>query len=78
MEIPRHWRLKGQRYRLEGSTCPACGQRIFPPRPICAKCHCAAQPVQIISWGLLGLPVSMNTIDVESRIKYGITERMIG
>ena len=26
MEISRHWRLKAQRYRLEGSFCPVCGQ----------------------------------------------------
>lgn len=38
MEIPRHWRLKAQRYRLEGSLCPVCGQPIFPPRPLCPSC----------------------------------------
>ena len=35
MEIPRHWRLKAQRYRLKGLTCQQCGQFIFPPRPVC-------------------------------------------
>jgi uncharacterized OB-fold protein len=39
MEIPRHWRLKAQRYRLAGSTCPACGRPIFPPRPVCPRCR---------------------------------------
>ena len=39
MEGPRHWRLKAQRYRLEGMICPKCGQPMFPPRPICMKCH---------------------------------------
>lgn len=44
MEIPRHWRSKAQRYRLEGSRCPGCGQPVFPPRPLCVQC--AAQPAQ--------------------------------
>jgi uncharacterized OB-fold protein len=38
MEITRHWRLKTQRYRLKGPTCPVCGQLIFPPRPVCPDC----------------------------------------
>ena len=43
MEIPRHWRLKAQRYRLEGSICPICGQLAFPPRLVCS--HYDTQPV---------------------------------
>jgi hypothetical protein len=43
MEIPRHWRLKAQRYRLEGAICPTCGQFTFPPRPVCP--HYSAQPL---------------------------------
>lgn len=38
MEISRNWRLKNQRYRLEGTTC-TCGQKSFPPRKICPKCR---------------------------------------
>jgi rubredoxin-like zinc ribbon protein len=38
MDIPRHWRLKAQRYRLEGSLCPVCGRPNFPPRPACPDC----------------------------------------
>ncbi len=45
MEVPRHWRLKNQRYRLVGNVCPTCGQVLFPPRPFCPDC--AAQPVGI-------------------------------
>lgn len=41
MEIPRHWRLKAQRYRLQGWLCPTCGQPSFPPRLVCP--HCIAQ-----------------------------------
>jgi uncharacterized OB-fold protein len=39
MEIPRHWRLKAQRYKLEGSTCPNCRQSVFSPRLVCPYCH---------------------------------------
>lgn len=35
MEIPRHWRLKKQRYLLEGSKCLCCGTLHFPPRELC-------------------------------------------
>jgi uncharacterized OB-fold protein len=34
--IPRHWRLKNERYRLVGSLCPRCQQPHFPPRPTCS------------------------------------------
>lgn len=42
MEIARHWRLKGQRYRLEGEIC-AKGHPVFPPRDICPTCATTAQ-----------------------------------
>ncbi|HEX9617029.1 MAG TPA: zinc ribbon domain-containing protein, partial [Anaerolineales bacterium] len=35
MEIPRHWRLKNQRYKLVGEVCPHCDAKLFPPRDIC-------------------------------------------
>ena len=38
MEIPRHWRLKQQRYGLIGEKCPHCDVKIFPPRDICPQC----------------------------------------
>ena len=38
MEIPRHWRLKKQRYSLVGEVCPHCDAKIFPPRDICPEC----------------------------------------
>ncbi|MCA1899552.1 MAG: Zn-ribbon domain-containing OB-fold protein, partial [Chloroflexi bacterium] len=38
MEIPRHWRLKQQRYVLTGEVCPHCEHKIFPPRDICPNC----------------------------------------
>ena len=56
MEIPRHWRMKAQRYRLEGSICPICGQVSFPPRQVCP--HCGAQPALIAGSRLSTLPAS--------------------
>ncbi|MHB8114242.1 MAG: Zn-ribbon domain-containing OB-fold protein [Bellilinea sp.] len=38
MEIPRHWRLKQQRYALVGEVCPHCDNKIFPPRDVCPHC----------------------------------------
>ena len=38
MEIPRHWRLKKQRYGLVGEVCPHCDAKIFPPRDVCPNC----------------------------------------
>jgi hypothetical protein len=38
MEIPRHWRLKKQRYSLVGEVCPHCDAKIFPPRDVCPEC----------------------------------------
>ena len=38
MEIPRHWRLKQQRYALIGEVCPHCEAKIFPPRDVCPEC----------------------------------------
>ena len=38
MEIPRHWRLRKQRYALVGEVCPHCEKKIFPPRDVCPYC----------------------------------------
>ncbi len=38
MEVPRHWRLKKQRYALVGEVCPHCEAKIFPPRDVCPEC----------------------------------------
>ena len=38
MEIPRHWRLRKQRYSLVGEVCPHCDAKIFPPRDVCPEC----------------------------------------
>ncbi len=36
--VPRIWREKKQRYRLEGVKCKKCGSTYFPPRKVCPKC----------------------------------------
>lgn len=38
MEVPRHWRLKKQRYALVGEVCPHCDVKLFPPRDVCPNC----------------------------------------
>jgi hypothetical protein len=38
MDIPRHWRLRKQRYALVGEECPHCAAKLFPPRDICPEC----------------------------------------
>ncbi len=38
MEVPRHWRLRKQRYALVGETCPHCDAKLFPPRDVCPHC----------------------------------------
>ncbi len=76
MEIPRHWRWKAQRYRLEGSTCPTCGRLIFPPRPVCAQRHRTAQPARIAVGELPVVLTSISLADIESHMQYRITERI--
>lgn len=38
LDIPRHWRLRKQRYSLIGEICPE-GHKIFPPRDLCPHCN---------------------------------------
>jgi uncharacterized OB-fold protein len=38
MDIPRHWRLRKQRYGLVGEECDHCDAKLFPPRDICPEC----------------------------------------
>ena len=49
MEIPRHWRLKKQRYALVGEVCPHCEKKIFPPRDICPNCGNEARDLYAFS-----------------------------
>lgn len=76
MEIPRHWRLKAQRYRLEGVLCPVCGQPAFPPRPICL--HCSARPAQILDGIPASLPASICIPDFQPQQRYQFNESLTG
>jgi uncharacterized protein len=49
MEIPRHWRLKKQRYALVGEICPHCEAKIFPPRDVCPECSGEAKTPYVFS-----------------------------
>ena len=37
-QIAKHWRLKDERYRMEGIVCPHCGAAHFPRRAVCSEC----------------------------------------
>ena len=37
-KIALDWRLRGERYRLEGLSCPHCGTVHFPSKAICSEC----------------------------------------
>lgn len=47
-EIPRHWRLKQQRYNLVGEKCPD-GHYVFPPRDVCPGCGKEAKELYTFS-----------------------------
>jgi len=49
MEVPRHWRLKKQRYALVGEICPHCEAKIFPPRDVCPECSGEAKTPYVFS-----------------------------
>jgi len=49
MEVPRHWRLKTQRYSLVGEVCPHCEAKIFPRRDICPSCGKEAKTLYAFS-----------------------------
>lgn len=48
-KVAHDWRLRGQRYRLEGEVCEHCGHKIFPPRDICPECHQPARKPYALS-----------------------------
>lgn len=76
MEIPLHWKLRGQRYRLEDSICPNFGQLMFLPRPVCA--HCTARRARTVGEAVPVFLTSTDLTAMESHIRYQITERQIG
>lgn len=74
MEIPRHWRLNAHRYRLAGSTCPACNHHLFPPRPVCPDC---TQRIQSTGADFPIILASIDLTGIELHIRYEISERKI-
>jgi len=48
-KVAHDWRLRGQRYRLEGEICNHCGAKIFPPRDICPECKQPAKEPYTLS-----------------------------
>ena len=49
MDIARNWRLRRQRYALEGEQCDHCRGYIFPPRDICPHCGEEARSAKTMS-----------------------------
>ena len=39
MRVAQTWRLKGQRYALQGAKCENCQNVMFPPREVCPHCQ---------------------------------------
>ena len=60
MEISRHWRLRKQRYALEGEVCPHCGAKLFPPRDVCP--HCGREAKTTYTFVGTGTVVSWTTV----------------
>lgn len=60
MEIPRHWRLKQQRYGLVGEVCSHCEAKIFPPRDVCP--YCGQEAKQTFAFSGRGTVYSFTTI----------------
>jgi len=73
MEIPRHWRMKAQRYHLDGSTCPYCNQSLFPPRPVFP--HCKTQLMKTVGKEIQILSMFIDL--AEPHLPYRIIERLI-
>jgi hypothetical protein len=76
MEIARHWRLKGQRYRLEGSACTVCGRLSFPPRPVCPDC--TAYPAPIAASGLSIYPARISLGDIQAQLSRHFAGKLMG
>lgn len=53
MEIPRNHRLRHALYRLEGTACPACGEKQFPAARRCACGEKNLQPFRFSGRGRL-------------------------
>lgn len=66
MEIPRHWRLKKQRYGLVGSVCPHCDYKMFPPREVCPNCS----DEEYVAGSVGMISEAAETTEVEAEVTY--------
>lgn len=48
MEVPRHWRLKKQRYSLQGFEYSKCGHKELAGAPVCRQCLALQNQEQLI------------------------------
>jgi len=62
MEVPRHWRMKQQRYAMTGSRCTHCGLVNFPARPVCPHCGGVMGKDRVLGRNQepLGLPIRVD------------------
>ena len=71
MAVPNLWRTKKQRYSLQGETCPACTQAVFPSRAVCPHCgeamqetaHHEVQP-EMYSFSMMLVPTQATAVSV--------------
>lgn len=49
MHVAQNWRIKTQRYTLQGEICPNCHNKIFPPRDVCPDCAADAKTLYQLS-----------------------------
>ena len=60
MDIARHWRLRDQRYQLQGTVCARCGHKMFPPRAVCPECR--SRKVEPVKFSGRGTVYSHTTV----------------
>ncbi|MDH5651333.1 MAG: Zn-ribbon domain-containing OB-fold protein [Gammaproteobacteria bacterium] len=60
MDLPRIWRLKSQRYKLEGSQCKSCQKLSFPPVQVCSDCR--SQEIEPFRFAGKGSVYSFSTV----------------
>ncbi|HCD37739.1 MAG TPA: transcriptional regulator [Candidatus Omnitrophica bacterium] len=60
MDIPRVWRLRSQRYRLQGTQCKDCADLQFPPVLICP--HCKSRDLKSFNFLGKGTVYSFSTV----------------
>jgi hypothetical protein len=76
MEIARHWRLRRQRYRLEGSICLNCGQVSFPPRLACPPA--ITQPPSIAALAASEVMAARAIPGIEAHMRHPVMEAAVG